>query len=169
MYEVTIQAAGINEMQFDCADGSALRTLVYGVFRAQDQEVSDESDLFAEIAAARSHADLGEAGTLNAGEVTVLIEDADPSAYECQGHEDLYGGIGECVYCDGTCRPRRRFNRDSVMALASALDDADLDESDGCGACGLEAGQMCAACGRCNCDRHDACKRLTVGPELVRQ
>jgi hypothetical protein len=40
-----------------------------------------------------------------------------------------------------------------------ALDDLELEEEGGCGACGLEADDMCVACGQCNCDRHDNCVR----------
>ncbi|MCX3059587.1 hypothetical protein [Streptomyces beihaiensis] len=39
------------------------------------------------------------------------------------------------------------------------LDDFELCLTGGCFACGLEADQMCVACGLCNCDRHDTCTR----------
>lgn len=38
-------------------------------------------------------------------------------------------------------------------------DDFDLAVSGGCPACGLEADQMCVACGSCNCDTHETCTR----------
>ncbi|MGW3466331.1 hypothetical protein ACWDE9_45390 [Streptomyces olivaceoviridis] len=39
------------------------------------------------------------------------------------------------------------------------LDDAELEARGGCGPCGLEAGQMCAGCGKCNCHTHETCVR----------
>ncbi|CAM5479937.1 MULTISPECIES: hypothetical protein [Streptomyces] len=52
-----------------------------------------------------------------------------------------------------------REQREAVIARASFLDDLELELTGGCGLCGLEADWMCAACGLCNCHRHDRCKR----------
>lgn len=39
----------------------------------------------------------------------VELEDADDDDTECEGHESLAAEhMGESVYCDGTCLPRRR-------------------------------------------------------------
>ncbi len=51
--------------------------------------------------------------------------------------------------------------RDLAADLALFVDDLDLEEEGGCGACGLEADQMCVACGQCNCDQHGDCARPT--------
>ncbi|WP_432001587.1 hypothetical protein [Streptomyces sioyaensis] len=165
MYQVTIENPAIEERQFDCQDGGELRTLVYGVHRAQNEPVTDDRQAIAAVGTVRSQADIDGKGVLIAHAVTITVEPADPSAFACEGHtgEDsvLLGGP---EFCDGTCRPRRRFDNKALVDLAIALDDADLDESGGCGACGLEAGQMCADCKRCNCDRHDQCKRPAAEP-----
>lgn len=42
------------------------------------------------------------------------------------------------------------------MLLADGLDIA---IGGGCPACDLEADQMCAGCGLCNCDSHETCVR----------
>lgn len=51
------------------------------------------------------------------------------------------------------------MTRQARIDRALALDDLELEEEGGCGACGLEADDMCACCGQCNCDRHDTCVR----------
>ncbi|MFE3033043.1 hypothetical protein ACFXKY_15535 [Streptomyces canus] len=56
-------------------------------------------------------------------------------------------------------RHGRTAQREAAIDRALLLDDLELELTGGCGACGLEAGQMCVACGRCNCDRHDDCTR----------
>lgn len=63
--------------------------------------------------------------------------------------------------CDGRCKPRIRFDKNALIDLSCALGDAELEEAGGCGRCGLEAGRMCVACGKCNCGRHDSCIRPT--------
>ncbi|MFE0765402.1 hypothetical protein [Streptomyces smyrnaeus] len=159
MYQVTIEHPAIEERQFDCKDGGELRTLVYGVHRAQNEPVTDDRQTIAAVAVVRSQADTDGTGTLRAHAATITVESYDDFDYACEGHEDLYAGLGEAVYCDGTCKPRRRFNQSALVDLASALEDAELDATGGCGACGLESWAMCAACKKCNCERHDACVR----------
>lgn len=51
------------------------------------------------------------------------------------------------------------MTRQARIDRALALDDLELEEEGGCGGCGLEADDMCVACGQCNCDRHDNCDR----------
>ncbi|MBT3168095.1 hypothetical protein HTV80_34150 [Streptomyces sp. Vc74B-19] len=51
--------------------------------------------------------------------------------------------------------------REAARARAELLDDLELDLTGGCSLCGIEPDWRCAACGRCNCDRHDDCKRPT--------
>ncbi|MEV6565900.1 hypothetical protein [Streptomyces kronopolitis] len=164
MYDVTIRAQGIEDRGYHCKDGAELRTLVYGVLRAQGEPVKNDTDMIAEIASARSVADIGGTGSVGAGDCTVTVAEVeDWTEFSCHGHESVYVGLGETVKCDGTCRPRRLFNRTALLDLMEALDGADLDASGGCGACGVEAGQMCVACKKCNCERHDQCVRPTVG------
>ncbi|MET8746839.1 hypothetical protein [Streptomyces sp. NPDC004728] len=50
-------------------------------------------------------------------------------------------------------------DREAAIERALFLDDLELELTGGCGHCGLEADMMCAACERCNCDRHDQCTR----------
>ncbi|MBA0053473.1 hypothetical protein E0L36_22115 [Streptomyces sp. AJS327] len=165
MYEVTIEHPGFDEEPlYSCKDGGELRSLVYGVHRAQGQEVADHSEAIADISALRSRADIEGVGVLDVGAVKVRVKPAEYGDWACEGHESLYAGLGESVMCDGSCVVRPRFDREAQIALALALDDAELDASGGCGACGLEAGQMCADCERCNCDRHDGCERPAAEP-----
>ncbi|MFB0617265.1 hypothetical protein [Streptomyces sp. AGS-58] len=56
-------------------------------------------------------------------------------------------------------RYRRTPGREAAIARAVLIDDLELALTGGCPHCGLEADWMCAACGLCNCDRHDRCKR----------
>ncbi|MFJ6014501.1 hypothetical protein [Streptomyces sp. NPDC092952] len=170
MYEVTIQHPAVAERTFTAKDGGELRTLLYGVARAQGRTVENDSDMIAEAGAVRSRADIEGVGLVEVYGLTVKVKPAESdSDYACEGHEGLYVGLGETTYCDGACRPRTRFGREALIDLSVALDDDDLDESGGCGPCGLEAGQMCAACRRCNCDTHETCVRPTAKPRLVRQ
>lgn len=53
--------------------------------------------------------------------------------------------------------------RADLTDLVLIADDIELEAAGGCGACGLEAGQMCAACGQCNCDDHGQCTRPAAG------
>ncbi|WP_228980198.1 hypothetical protein [Streptomyces sp. DH12] len=163
MYEVTIQHPAFKEKLFTAKDGGELRTLVFGLARAQGQQPASDRDLIAEVGNVRSRADIEGVGLIKVYDLTVEVKPAENEVdYACEGHESLYVGLGETVTCDGSCIPRLRFSRDSLMRLSLALDDEDLDETGGCGACGLEVGQMCADCGRCNCSRHDSCKRPTA-------
>ncbi|MFB8347964.1 hypothetical protein [Streptomyces niveus] len=165
MYEVTIEHPAIEEQSYLCTTPGELRDVVWGVARAQGEPIAvkDCGEMIHEVGALRSRADLDGGGTLTVIEVTVRVEPADESAYACEGHEGedavLLGGPDRC---DGSCRPRRKFNREALVDLSLALDDPDLDKTGGCGPCGLEAGQMCADCGRCNCSRHDSCRRPTT-------
>ncbi|MFD3609017.1 hypothetical protein ACFWXA_13250 [Streptomyces atroolivaceus] len=164
MYEATIEHPAIEEQTYLCTTPGELRDVVWGVARAQGEPIADKDagEMIHTVGALRSAADIDGVGTLAVHGITVRVEPADETAYACEGHESLYVGLGETVFCDGTCRPRRKFNHTALVDLSLALDDADLDETGGCGPCGLEAGQMCADCGRCNCSRHDSCKRPTA-------
>jgi hypothetical protein len=164
MYEVTIEHPAVGERTYVADGPGGLRDIVWGVARAQGRPITDEGgrdrEMIHAVGALRSRADFEGAGRLEVGAVTVKVEPADDSAYACQGHQGedavLLGGP---EFCDGSCVPRRRFKKAALLDLADALEDAELDASGGCSACGLEAGQKCVACGRCNCDRHDDCKR----------
>lgn len=48
------------------------------------------------------------------------------------------------------------------------LDSLEIHLDGGCGVCDTEADEMCAACGRCRCDRHDTCTRPTATQENQR-
>ncbi|MGW6459129.1 hypothetical protein ACWF94_24935 [Streptomyces sp. NPDC055078] len=163
MYEATIQHRAVEEKTFTAKDGGELRTLIYGVARAQGRRVENDSDMIAEAGAVRSRADIEGVGLIEVYDLTVEVRPAENETdYACEGHESLYVGLGETAFCDGTCKPRAMFDREALVDLSLALDNADLDEADGCGQCGLVAGQMCVDCGRCNCSRHDSCKRPTT-------
>ncbi|RWZ74884.1 hypothetical protein EQK42_16655 [Streptomyces albidoflavus] len=163
MYEVTIEHPTVAGKTFTAKDGGELRTLIYGVARAQGAAPANDSDLVAEVGAVRSRADIEGVGLIKVYDLKVKVQPVEyESDYACQGHESLYAGLGETVTCDGSCVPRPRFSRDDLLRLACALDNEDLDETGGCGACGLEAEQMCADCGCCNCSRHASCKRPTA-------
>jgi hypothetical protein len=56
-------------------------------------------------------------------------------------------------------RYRRTPEREAAIDRSIFLDDLELELTGGCGRCGLEADQMCVACGLCNCDKHDQCTR----------
>ncbi|WNI20374.1 hypothetical protein [Actinacidiphila sp. ITFR-21] len=170
MYEVTIQHPAFRETTFTAKDGGELRNLLYGVARAQGEQPDDNNDLIFEAGAVRSRADIEGVGVIEVHRLTVTVAPAEnASDYTCEGHESLFLGLGQTAYCDGRCRPRLRFNRDSLVKLTLALDDEELDESGGCGACGLEADQMCAGCGRCNCDEHSSCERPDTEPAMSGQ
>ncbi|MEV6738661.1 hypothetical protein AB0N14_17700 [Streptomyces sp. NPDC051104] len=164
MYDVTIEHPGMDDRQYVCDGPGELRNLVWGVARAQGKPITDKDgrdrEMILTVGDLRSRADVEGVGTLMVEAVTVRVEPADESAYACEGHEGedavLRGGP---LHCDGRCKPRRRFDRQALVDLSLALDDADLEASGGCGRCGLEAEQMCADCRRCNCHRHDSCKR----------
>ncbi|MFD5788617.1 hypothetical protein ACFWH1_18590 [Streptomyces sp. NPDC127037] len=166
MYEITVEAPGITARTYHCANPGEMRDVVWGVARAAGEPIPDarNGEMVHTVGALRSSADTGETATLAVAGCTLNVEAYDPTDFECEGHESLYAGLGETVYCDGACRPLEKFNLDALIDLGIALDDAALDESGGCGACGLEAGQMCAGCGRCNCDRHDTCERPAFEP-----
>lgn len=136
MYDVTLQHPTLGERVFACQSGGELRTLAYGVARAQGQPVTDDRQMIADVGHLRSQADLDGAGLLTVGEITLKAEPADPAA-----------------------GPRPRFDHNALIELTTELDDAELEAAGGCGGCGLEADQMCVGCGRCNCDRHDSCTR----------
>jgi hypothetical protein len=167
MYEVTIEHPAFEEKTFTAKDGGELRTLIYGVARAQGQQPDSDSDLIAETGAVRSRADIEGVGLIKVYDLTVKVAPAEnDSDYACEGHEDLYVGLGETAYCDGSCVTRLRFTRDTLVDLTLTLDDEELEESGGCGACGLEADQMCAGCGRCNYDQHESCTRPDDEPDF---
>ncbi|MEV5677016.1 hypothetical protein [Streptomyces sp. NPDC052179] len=170
MYAVTINHPAINEQRYFCKSPGAVRDIVWGVARAQGQPITSEgghdSEMIFEVGRLLSDADIEYKGALKVLDFTVIAEPIGTGTeFDCEGgHEGEDAALlGGPAICDGSCRPRPRFDREALADLACALDDADLDESGGCGACGLEAGQMCAACGRCNCDRHDSCARAPEG------
>ena len=174
MYDVTIEYPGIDDRQFTCATGGELRNLVWGVARAQGQPITSEAErdreMIHEVGALRSRADIEGVGTLAVVDCTVRVEPADEIPYRCEGHqgEDVFL-LGGPEFCDGTCRPaRRRFDHEALVDLSMALDDAELEESGGCGACGLEADAKCEGCGLCNCETHGACVRPAGGPDTGR-
>ncbi|MEU1853937.1 hypothetical protein ABZ499_32940 [Streptomyces sp. NPDC019990] len=156
MYDVILDGPGIDARTYFADGPGELRNIVWGVARAQGQPVTDDREMIAKVGELRSDCDITGDGTLQVHAITVTVRDAEG----CEGHagEDsvLLGGPETC---DGSCRPRRRFREPQLIDLVCALEDAELEGSGGCGACGLEAGQMCAACGKCNCDRHDTCIR----------
>ncbi|MFC8887221.1 hypothetical protein ACFT54_09930 [Streptomyces cinereoruber] len=160
MYEVTIQHPSLAEKTFTAKDGGELRTLIYRVARAQGHEFASTRDLIVETGGVRSRADIEGVGLIEVAELTVQVKPAEnESDYACEGHESVYVGLGEAAYCDGRCVRRTVFDWAAMAYLSCVLDDEDLEESGGCSDCGLEAGDECAACGRCNCDRHDNCTR----------
>ncbi|BBA98314.1 hypothetical protein RVR_4451 [Actinacidiphila reveromycinica] len=136
MYDVTLQHPALDERVYACQSGGELRTLAYGIARAQGQAVTDDRQMIIDVGDLRSQADIDGTGLLTVGEITIKVEPADPAAL-----------------------PRPRFGPDALISLTGDLDDAELEAAGGCGDCGLEADQMCAACGLCNCDRHDSCTR----------
>jgi hypothetical protein len=136
MYDVTLQHPALGERVYACKDGGELRTLAYGVARAQGQAVTNDQQMINDVGRLRSHAVINGVGLLTVGEITIKAEPADPAAGSWP-----------------------RFDRDALIDLTTDLDDAELEATGGCGACGLEADQMCAGCGRCNCDQHDSCTR----------
>lgn len=136
MYDVTLQHPTLDERVYACRTGGELRTLAYGVARAQGQAVTDDRQMIIDVGQLRSQADIDDVGLLTIGDITIKAEPADPAAGS-----------------------RPRFDRNALVDLTTALDDAELEAAGGCGGCGLEADQMCADCGRCNCNRHDSCTR----------
>jgi hypothetical protein len=160
MYDVTIEHSGIEDRTFSADGPGQLRDIVWGIARVQGEPVTDDLAMITEVGALRSACDTTGEGVLKVHDVTITVRDAEP----CDGHPDddsvLLGGP---EFCDGSCKPRPRFDKNALVALSCALDDADLEESGGCGRCSLEAGQMCAACGKCNCHRHDGCARPAEG------
>ncbi|WP_327345927.1 hypothetical protein [Streptomyces europaeiscabiei] len=166
MYQVTIKHPAIEDRTYIANGPGELRNIVWGVARAQGKPVTDDSAMIAEVGDLRSRCDIEGVGLLDVHEITVKVEDADPDMYECEGGHDNEDSaiLGGPVRCDGACRPRRRFHKGALLSLAEALDDAELESEGGCAACGLEAGQMCAGCGKCNCERHDNCTRPAPRP-----
>lgn len=164
MYSVTIEHPGMDDREYVCDGPRELRNVVWAVARAQGAPIISAGDRDREMIYAVgdlwSRADIEGVATLKVEAITVRVEPADETAYACEGHEGedsvLLGGP---THCDGRCRPRRRFGPQDLIDLSCALDDAALEESGGCGRCSLEAGQMCAACGRCNCHDHSTCVR----------
>ncbi|MFD9422249.1 MULTISPECIES: hypothetical protein [unclassified Streptomyces] len=164
MYAVTLAHPHLDERRFFCGTPGELRDAVWGVARAQGSPITSEGgydrEMIYEVGDLRSRADTEGTGTLQVLDFTVTVDPIAGTEYDCEGHEgEDIALLGNPATCDGSCRPRPRFDRAALVDLTTALDDAELDESGGCGACGLEAGQMCVACGCCNCDRHDTCVR----------
>ncbi|WP_439082108.1 hypothetical protein [Streptomyces sp. WL006] len=173
MYAVTLAHPQLDDRRFFCPTPGALRDVVWGAARAHGQPITAEggrdSEMIAEVGYLRSRADNGGIGTLTVFDFTVTVEPVGTGTeFDCEGgHEGEDAALlGGPATCDGRCRPRPRFGHQALTDLVCALDDAELDESGGCGACGLEAGQMCVGCGRCNCDGHDGCARPAEGGDL---
>ncbi|MYR63890.1 hypothetical protein GTY54_49385 [Streptomyces sp. SID625] len=164
MYLVTIEHPGIKDRTYSADRPGELRNIVWACARVQGKPIPDADDreMIHEVGALRSQADINGEGALKVHDITVKVAEADPAEYACEGHEGedavLLGGP---KFCDGRCKPRTRFTQDAAVALACALDDADLEAEGGCGPCGLEVDQMCAACGKCNCHTHETCARPT--------
>ncbi|MEU6595336.1 hypothetical protein ABZ923_40120 [Streptomyces sp. NPDC046881] len=165
MFHVTIEHPGISDEPYVCDSPAQLRTLVWGVARAQGKPITDKDDqdreMIIEVGHLWSRAVIERVGLLDVHDLRVKVEPVeDEFAYACEGHEGedsvLLGGP---THCDGTCRPRRRFDHKALVDLSCALDDADVEAAGGCGRCSLEADQMCADCGRCNCHTHATCER----------
>jgi hypothetical protein len=156
MLLVTIEHPVLEDRSYFADRQGELRNIVWAVARAQGKPVENDREMIAAVGDVASDWAIHGEATLKVHEVTVTVRDPE----ECEGHagEDavLLGGP---EFCDGSCRPRPRFDSNALLDLSDALDDAQLEETGGCGACSLEADQMCAACGKCNCDRHDACVR----------
>ncbi|MEU6628408.1 hypothetical protein ABZ905_08950 [Streptomyces parvus] len=170
MYAVTLAHPQLDDRRFYCPTPGALRDVVWGAARAHGQPITAEggrdSEMIAEVGDLRSRADIDGIGTLAVFDFTVTVEPVGTGTeFDCEGgHEGEDAALlGGPTTCDGRCRPRPRFGHQALTDLVCALDDAELDESGGCGACGLEAGQMCVGCGRCNCHRHDGCARPAEG------
>ncbi|MER7739994.1 hypothetical protein ABTX34_17040 [Streptomyces sp. NPDC096538] len=161
MYDVILDGPGLDDCFYFADRPGELRNIVWAVARAQGRPVTDDSEMIAKVGELRSDCDITGEGTLQVHAVTVTVRDAEG----CDGGHDGEDAVllGGPAVCDGRCKPRPRFTREAIGYLASALDDAELDKSGGCGACGLEAGQMCAACGKCNCDSHGTCVRPAQG------
>ncbi|MFF0092736.1 hypothetical protein ACFYSF_22625 [Streptomyces canus] len=165
MYDVTIEYPGMDAREYVCNGPKELRNLVWGVASAQGKPITEQLDRhnpwIHEVGDLRSRADIEGVGLLDVHAVSVKVKPVeDESAYACEGHEgEDIALLGGPTHCDGTCRPRKRWDRNALIDLTCALDDAELDEAGGCGACSLEANQMCAACGRCNCHDHATCVR----------
>lgn len=160
MYVITIEHPAIEDRTY-LADGPGqLRDIVWGVARAQGKPVTDNLAMIVEVGTLRSRCDIEGKGVLAVHDITVTLTDADPSSFECEGHEGEDGVLLDGpTRCAGRCKPRARFDKSALIDLSCALDDAELEAAGGCGRCGLEVGQMCAGCGNCNCHRHDVCAR----------
>ncbi|MFD3844739.1 hypothetical protein ACFWVB_02465 [Streptomyces microflavus] len=168
MYAVAIVHPAIEEQRYFCGSPGAVRDVVWGVARAQGEPITSEgghdSEMIAEVGRLLSDAVIEHIGTLKVLDVTVTAEPVGSGTeFDCEGHADDEDAVllGGPERCDGRCRPRPRFNHEALVKLTCALDDGELDAEGGCSACGLEAGQMCAGCGRCNCETHASCVRPT--------
>lgn len=62
-------------------------------------------------------------------------------------------------------RAHQRARRAHLLAQIAFRDDLELSLTGGCPACGLEADDMCAGCGLCNCDTHETCTRPATESE----
>ncbi|MFJ1606994.1 hypothetical protein ACIOHS_27025 [Streptomyces sp. NPDC088253] len=165
MYDVTIEFPGMDAREYVCNGPGELRSLVWDVARAQGKPITDEDgrdlEMIFEVGDLRSRADIEGVGLLDVHAVKVQVKPVeDEFAYACDGHEgEDIALLGGPTHCDGSCKPRRRWNREALVDLTCALDDAEVEADGGCGRCSLEAAQMCAACGRCNCHDHSTCVR----------
>ncbi|MEU7092976.1 hypothetical protein [Kitasatospora aureofaciens] len=122
MYEITLPA--LPGRTFTAKDGAELRNIVWAVARAQGKPISsdgEDREMVHEVGDLRSRADIEGVGVLDVRDVTVRVMRTAPGDWECEGHEDLYVGIGETAYCDGGCVPRPLFNRRDELVLAAAL------------------------------------------------
>ncbi|QNT94890.1 hypothetical protein HEP81_04617 [Streptomyces griseofuscus] len=156
MFEVTIEHPGIEDRTYFADRQGELRNIVWGVARAQGKPTTNDREMIAIVGGIASDWAIRGEATLKVHDVTVIVRD--PAG--CDGHAGEDGVLlGGPETCDGSCKPRPRFSLAAAADLTCALDDAELDATGGCGPCGLEAGQMCAGCGKCNCHTHETCVR----------
>ncbi|PWI16016.1 hypothetical protein DI272_18970 [Streptomyces sp. Act143] len=156
MYDVVIEHPAIEDRNYSAADSSQLRGIIRSLALVQGKPPTEGLALHMDVELLRHACDKTGEGVLKVHDITVTLREAEG----CEGHQGedsvLLGGP---EFCDGSCRPRSRFDKQKAFELMNAIDDAELDASGGCGPCGLEAGQMCAGCGKCNCHTHETCVR----------
>lgn len=87
MYLVTIEHPGVEDRTYFADRPGELRNIVWAVARAQGKPVTDDRAMIAEVGALRSRCDIYGEGVLIVDAITVTVTDADPSAFECEGHE----------------------------------------------------------------------------------
>lgn len=122
MYYLTITHP-THDTEYTCLDAGELAQALRHIARAQGQQL-DSTAMQGTAEELTARADAEDIATHTLGRVTVRVEPGDASEYECDGHEDVYAGLGETIYCDGTCKPRPRLGRRAAELLAAATDPA---------------------------------------------